>query len=271
MASAGSKYDSVIDDAIIPVADELDDARKVINLIAPAICVICLELIKDEVVVVPCKHDQFHFTCIGTWLQNSNICPLCKTEVKAVNYRESGKLVSYHLPDTQRPAKIVQDQSRHSKRRNANRRCIPEALDETLAFRKDVYRRKSFSLYIGNNRHSGYCNVTPEKIRGDLRLIQKAQKWIRRELRTFDFIDPASSSFGSVDRRATNAEYLLEYILAIIKTIDMKGSAGQAQLLLKDYLGDGNARLFLHELESWLRSPFDDLKDWDAAVQYHNS
>jgi regulator of sirC expression with transglutaminase-like and TPR domain len=71
-------------------------------------------------------------------------------------------------------------------------------------------------------------------------------------------------------RRVKNAEFLREYIIAIIRSIDIRGSTGQAEELLQEFLGRENARLFLHELESWLRSPFERLQDWDEAVQYGN-
>ena len=69
-------------------------------------------------------------------------------------------------------------------------------------------------------------------------------------------------------RRARNAEFLLEYIVAILKTVDIKGSGGQAEDMLQEFLGRENARLFLHELGAWLRSPYTSLSDWDRAVQY---
>lgn len=65
-----------------------------------------------------------------------------------------------------------------------------------------------------------------------------------------------------------NNEFLLEYIVAILRNIDLKGSAGQAEVLLREHLGSANSRLFLHELENWLRSPFERLRDWDDYVQY---
>jgi hypothetical protein len=52
--------------------------------------------------------------------------------------------------------------------------------------------------------------------------------------------------------------------------VDIKGSAGQAEELLRDFLGRDNARLFLHELLAWLRSPYASLEDWDRHVQYPN-
>jgi hypothetical protein len=72
-------------------------------------------------------------------------------------------------------------------------------------------------------------------------------------------------------RRASNAEFLLEYIMAILRTTDIKGSGGHAEELLKDFLGRENTRVFLHELQAWLRSTYQHLRDWDGAVQYNES
>jgi hypothetical protein len=83
----------------------------------------------------------------------------------------------------------------------------------------------------------------------------------------FEFLDPNHPSTPR-DSRATNSEYLLEFIIAILKAVDIKDSSGQAEELVKEFIGRDNAQLFLHELEAWLRSPYMDLKDWDNAVQY---
>ena len=50
--------------------------------------------------------------------------------------------------------------------------------------------------------------------------------------------------------------------------MNLKGSGGQAEELLKDFIGRDEARLFLHELGAWLRSPYVTLEDWDRNVQY---
>jgi hypothetical protein len=96
--------------------------------------------------------------------------------------------------------------------------------------------------------------------------------WIRRELTVFEHLNPSSSddpaSSSTAHRRANNADFLLEYIISILKSIDLKGSTGQAETLLADFLGSEAARLFVHELQAWLRSPFEKLEDWDRNVQY---
>jgi regulator of sirC expression with transglutaminase-like and TPR domain len=50
--------------------------------------------------------------------------------------------------------------------------------------------------------------------------------------------------------------------------VDIKGANGKAEDLLQEFLGRENARLFLHELENWLRSPFQEIEEWDRRVQY---
>jgi hypothetical protein len=111
----------------------------------------------------------------------------------------------------------------------------------------------------------------------DANLVSRARTFIRRELQVFSFLSdprpsPASASSASSPessaRRANNAEFLLEYTVAILKTVDMQGAAGQAEGMLADFLGRDSARLFLHELRAWLRSPCLSLEAWDREVQY---
>ena len=46
------------------------------------ICAICLQKYKgvDIIKEFPCKH-IFHKNCILKWIENSNICPLCKYDI----------------------------------------------------------------------------------------------------------------------------------------------------------------------------------------------
>lgn len=41
--------------------------------------------------------------------------------------------------------------------------------------------------------------------------------------------------------------------------------------MLQEFLGRDSARLFLHELGAWLRSPYTKLEDWDRHVQYREA
>jgi hypothetical protein len=132
---------------------------------------------------------------------------------------------------------------------------------------------------MGSNPLSRYKELTPQLFCRDEELVSRARMWIRRELQIFGFLrndaDRDSPARGSgaqnpktVRRRARNTEFLLEYIIAILKSVDLMGSHGQAEDMLTDFLGRDNTRLFIHELRGWLRSPFTKLEDWDAAVQY---
>jgi hypothetical protein len=126
--------------------------------------------------------------------------------------------------------------------------------------------------------------MTPDLFNRDEELASRARKWIRRELKVFNFLNPEAEEEERMpqqmsrpghqrleNRRANNAEFLLEYVIAILRTVDLKGSAGQAEELLRDFIGRENARLFIHELQAWLRSPYTSLEDWDRHVQYPNT
>lgn len=109
-------------------------------------------------------------------------------------------------------------------------------------------------------------------VASDPELQSRARAWIRRELRVFSFLD--TDSAGSTSQAATtssNAEFLLSYIVSILKMVDIKASNGHAEDLLTEFLGRASSRLFLHELNAWLRSPHSRLKDWDEEVQYEDS
>ncbi|KAL2157024.1 hypothetical protein VTH06DRAFT_8314 [Thermothelomyces fergusii] len=165
----------------------------------------------------------------------------------------------------------------------------PPTEDEAIRRRRYIYRHQLYSLR--SNRISRYRpHPTPAQFASTPHLVSRARLWIRRELQVFSFLShsspsPSPSSNGDDDdddscpaatasredrrrRRRNNAEFLLEYIVAILKTVDIQGSAGQAEAMLADFLGRAHARLFLHELRSWLRSPAPGLAAWDREVQY---
>ena len=160
-----------------------------------------------------------------------------------------------------------------SRRPRRQQRQQPSVVDP-VARRRQIYREELYSQRVGTNRLSQYREITPQSFNQDETLVSRARKWIRRELHVFEFLNPDNTgdgsnlSHGSTRRRAHNAEFLLEYIIAILRTVDIKGSGGQAEDLLQEFIGRPNARLFLHELHAWLRSPYNSLEDWDRAVQY---
>lgn len=122
---------------------------------------------------------------------------------------------------------------------------------------------------MGSNPYSGYRDITPQMIAASPDLQSRARTWIRRELRVFTFLytDAEASSSGAATT-SSNAEFLLSYIVSILKMVELKASNGHAENLLSESLGRDNARLFLHELGSWLRSPYKKVNEWDEEVQY---
>ena len=271
-----------------------------LDLPNPEACVICLDRLAERAVALPCKHDQFDFGCLGTWLNQQQVCPLCKGSVTAVKYDlgkvDGGTIFTLPPPESQSSSQDSRHYRPYPSRNGAGYRSgsdyrgfdargvnrtrvsrggyvrVPdERADPAIAFRREVYRAQKYSLRVGSNRISRHQNVTPSSFTTNPALVSRAKTWIRRELLAFDFLNPTSVSYGRSDRRASNAEFLLEYIISILKAIDLRGSQGQAEALLKDFLGEANAKLFLHELEAFLRSPYERVEDWDAHVQYRES
>ena len=202
-----------------------------------------------------------------------------KTSITSItyNHRPHTDFQTYQIPvrrvevkDTPFIGIAIHQSSQRSCRRALRRR--PQRLQPTLtmaiAKRKDVYRDKSYSLHVGTNRLSRFRDITPQQFRRDEELVSRARKWIRRELQVFDFLNPDATIEDGSCRKANNAEFLLEYIIAIIKSVDIRGSGGQAYDMLQEFLGSENSSLFLHELQAWLRSPYTQLDDWDRHVQY---
>ncbi|KAK1580205.1 uncharacterized protein LY79DRAFT_311853 [Colletotrichum navitas] len=254
-------------------------------------CVICLEEVTERCEAQPCHHHNFDYLCLVTWLEQQAACPLCKTEVKEVRYDFSDDQTqwkTYKAPErpqekpTAAGASPPSQQARrfysHTRLRYSRSHAYPTrtftpSQNEAIARRRTVYRDQMYSLHVGSNRISRYRDLTPQLFASDAELVSRARTFLRRELQVFEFLSPDNDALPQdADpvrrRRANNAEFLLEYIIAILKTVDMQGSMGQAEELIQEFLGRENTRLLLHELRAWLRSPYMTLESWDRAVQY---
>ncbi|EER37770.1 RING finger domain-containing protein [Histoplasma capsulatum H143] len=277
--------------------DEVADSQSNSNDVHLNPCVICLEQITEAATAQPCKHASFDFLCLVSWLQQRPACPLCQAVVTSVKYEPEAESTSgpkiYHLPPPSHtpitttglgsaagahpnPRRFPRRPLHHRPRRDSPTNRIPTP-DDPIIRRRHIYRHQLFSRRVGTNRLSKYRELTPQLFNQDAHLVSRARKWIRRELQVFSFLDPTAK--GDIEHSvaapaaanrcaADNAEFLLEYIIAILRTVDIKGSSGQAEELLREFIGRDHARLFLHELQSWLRSPYNSLADWDRAVQY---
>lgn len=248
-------------------------------------CVICLEIVSEPAVALPCKHDCFDFPCLGNWLTKHKTCPLCKADVEKLEYEfnGAGEPRIFFPPSLDPDGVSLSGPTHSSDQRQYPERQMRRSLgtqegwsssrqrdDLGLERRRHIYRNRLLSLHVGSNRLSGYQELNPQRFRDDDVLLSRARKWIRRELRVFDFLKSECGSTRAERPRANNAEFLLEYIIAVLRSTDIRGSGGHAEDLLKDFLGRENTRIFLHELQAWLRSPYS-LDEWDRAVQYDES
>lgn len=242
------------------------------------VCTICLDTISERALASPCRHSTFDFHCLLTWLQESPTCPLCKADVETVEYQwRSPRDFDVYAVAPRLSTEIPQGQNRPQfsagncgqRRRSRPRPRPAPSSDVALCHRRQIYRLGLYSSHVGSNRLSRFRDLTVELFCREEELISRARKWIRRELQVFEYLNPGGSTVerGAV-RRAKNAEFLLEYIIAILKSVDIKGPDGQAEDMLQEFLGRDDARLFLHELRAWLRSPYTKLEDWDRHVQY---
>ncbi|KAI1771534.1 hypothetical protein F4818DRAFT_429323 [Hypoxylon cercidicola] len=252
-------------------------------------CVICLDNIAEVCEARPCGHRNFDYLCLLSWLEQQTRCPLCKSNVEEVLYHfesdePDSKSRVYLVPRPKEPSQErAQSQARPHpyQPRNPiptpNRRRFEAApprratADEAILRRQHVYRNQLYSLHVGSSHRSGYRDLTPDVFESDPEMISRARAWLRRELQVFEFLRTPPTAQSSDDamtrRRANNAEFLLEYIIAILKTVDIQGSQGQAEEMLKDFLGRDNTKLLLHELKNYLRSPLS-IEAWDRKVQY---
>ncbi|GAB7361296.1 hypothetical protein MBLNU230_g1355t1 [Neophaeotheca triangularis] len=229
-------------------------------------CSICLENISERAIAYPCNHVTFDFLCLVSWLQEQEFCPLCKSKVLQVQYdwRSPDDYKTYHVP-SRRPRA---SRNSHNTTRPFHRPSRPPPApnsspltlsDPALERRRHVYRHRLHALYTGANSLSGYRDFTPSTIIRSPEHQSRARAFLRRELRVFSFLDAS---------RRGSREFLVEFVLGILRTQDLRGSENTAEDMLKDHLGRENARLLLHELETWLRSPFARLEEWDGGVQY---
>ncbi|KAI9846542.1 MAG: hypothetical protein M1830_007448, partial [Pleopsidium flavum] len=200
-------------------------------------CVICLEPVSERAVASGCRHHSFDFLCLVSWLQERSTCPLCNSDVVAVEYdwRSPNDFKTYKVAST-RPASVQPAASSNTtpihnngyrsfnrRSRRPHQHTTPPTADATLLRRRHIYLHQLYSLHVGTNRLSKFRDLTPSLFTHDTELISRARTWIRRELQVFSFL-------------TNNAEFLLEYIIAILKTVDIQGSGGQAEEMLRDFL-----------------------------------
>ena len=268
---------------------------------AACCCVICLSDISEPSTAQPCGHRNFDFMCLASWMSLKTTCPLCKSEISEVHFDFNAQATTwktYRVPHIglerapDQPAQREPGQSnpalsnvtsflRRARDRRPFRNPRPQtpqsrSVQDALERRRNVYRKRLYSLHVGSNPTSGYRDVTPQVFSDQVDTQSRVRAWIRRELQVFEFLNDDSSP-GQTEstvsampeatrrRRQNNAEFVLEYIIAILKTVDIQSD--HTEELLKDFLGRDHTKLFLHELRNFIRSPYS-VEVWDRHVQY---
>lgn len=230
-------------------------------------CVICLCAITRRAVASPCNHLTFDFSCLVSWLTQHAVCPLCKANVNSVQYDwcSPTEYRTYLPPCLGLPGPVVSRSEPahrvHSRRRRIaaqnEGRQVTSRLSLALARRQAVYTCAAAALYQGTSSVSGYIDLSPQLIRGSSTLRSRARIFLRRELSIFSFLSSRA-----------RAEWVLEFIIGMLKSIEIKSADGAMENMLSEYLGRRNSGILLHELEAWLRSPYTTLQQWDESVQY---
>jgi len=89
---------------------------------------------------------------------------------------------------------------------------------------------------------SRFRDLIPGLRSRDGKPVSQVRKRVRRELQVFDFLNLDEVEVEGVARRANNAGLLPGYVVAILKTVDIKGSGGQAEDMPQEFLGKDNTR-----------------------------
>ncbi|KAJ8101743.1 hypothetical protein POJ06DRAFT_70045 [Lipomyces tetrasporus] len=258
-------------------------------------CAICLFPIDSSKLVLtsPCNH-KWDLSCISQWLEVSpdRSCPLCKTAVKTIVFECAGlgdraSISTRVFEDVQPPNKVVgpddRDWSSRVEALIARDNYIDRSYRLALERRKYVYRNRLRACYIGHNKYTRFKNLGAGR-QFTTQMGMRARSFIRRELSIFPVLlssDPYSfnndSSNGSdhpqthgVLATSREIEFLTVYISSMLQLIDVQTAKGARTALniLSDYLGSTNASIFLHELYSFLSSPYKSVAEYDRIVQY---
>lgn len=250
---------------------------------------ICLDEITEPCLASPCSHRNFDVTCLLRWLTEKASCPLCQsriTEVCVSATATTGEVryfltssPSVEFPVSQQPPPSHPRPRAGPDRRSSSPRQVssdddPQNPDvraqEALRFRRRVYSRRVYSLHVGSSPATGFREWTREDLIEGSDFLSRARAWIRRELQVFAFLEDSDHPLlteGRRRRNGSNAGFVLEYVVAMLKWLDLQSSSGHAARLLTGFIGERHAPLFLHELRSFLRSPYT-VEQWDRHVQY---
>ncbi|PHH62049.1 hypothetical protein CDD81_7605 [Ophiocordyceps australis] len=267
-------------------------------------CVICFQAITQPCFLKPCGHHEFDHHCIGRWLQYEYSasecsrrslarCPICRENIIDIAASPSqvgqGKQITQTMPFGHVPSRRGNHSSNYrrstwfrsdyaeSRRRQRCTRRERASLD----FRRTVYSHSLYSLHMGSNPLSGYREISRQRFQTEMQLQNRARAFLRRDLRAFSWlttpdtdedsawpIDSSPAPPSGAQRPRLALEKLVSHIMRLLLVFEIRGSDGHLEDDLATHLGRANAKLFIHELHSFLRSPCHRIEDWDRMVRY---
>ncbi|ODQ56298.1 hypothetical protein SAICODRAFT_32733 [Saitoella complicata NRRL Y-17804] len=270
-------------------------------------CTICLQPIDPttRALVSHCYH-TFDLICLQQWLNISRRCPLCNGNVSYILHAitDEGSYEKIVVPSLAEKTgkglglearawmrdRFAQGRNRVRSRRWMERRVNEQAMSTSplspsaIARRAFVYTHHLRSAHIASNPHTRFrpdADITTEKFRGSSEMQNRARVFLRREVLAFGFWRTrAGEDLEGGDGDARDREFLVEYIVSVLKNVGILTPA--ARRLIGEFLDsrpngepdaesvDTNTSILLHELRTWLRSPFQGLEGWDRSplIQY---
>ncbi|BFZ59306.1 hypothetical protein YB2330_000312 [Saitoella coloradoensis] len=191
--------------------------------------------------------------------------------------------------------RFAQGRNRMRSRRGMERRVNEQVMSTSplspsaIARRRFVYTNHLRSAHIASNAHTRFrpdADITTEKFRGSNEMQNRARVFLRREVLAFGFWRTRTSAGAGAGAGAEDGEgdaryreFLVEYIISVLKNVGILTPA--ARRLIGEFLDAGsedtesvdantNTSILLHELRTWLRSPFQGLEGWDRSplIQY---
>ncbi|WVN84879.1 uncharacterized protein L203_100015 [Cryptococcus depauperatus CBS 7841] len=233
-------------------------------------CSICLMGLRDRTIVGVCRH-EFCFHCICLWANRSRKCPLCSGDMAAFFLHDLAARIptKYYLPPLRHMPAVIYPTSPLSRQlatrqerpvRGQQERIEHDELKKQVLRRKEYYKHGLYVKHMGSNRHSRFRpNPNPKQINDSPEQIQRAKAFIRRELRIFPSV---------------HVESLTLYIIFLLKCIDIRSDV---MIRIMGEVLDTSSRSagfpngtehFIHELYSFLRSPYRELKKYDEVAKY---
>ncbi|KAJ7578349.1 hypothetical protein C8J56DRAFT_797856 [Mycena floridula] len=239
-------------------------------------CCICLASIQDRTILPSCSH-EFCFTCIIPWLDKKHKCPLCAQDIgdhiihrirSRLDYKKVWLVPLRTSPEPTRPTSMPSSRPRPRRRirertwgSTREEREEMDRLDRAIEFRRGIYERGLYAKHVASNSYTRYKPYpSSATFASSPELISRTMQFLRRELRVWPNVD---------------VEFLTPMILALMKVVDIRSETAVRRIAefldMDGRYGEGtryrNAEHFVHEVYSYLRSPYKDLFMYDTIVQ----